>query len=302
MPEIAVIIPCYNEALSIEKVISDFKLYLPLAKIYVYDNNSNDGTGDIAKKAGAIVRIEKKQGKGCVVRRMFRDVEADYYIMADGDATYQISKAPQMLDFLINNKLDMVVGRRVAVDAGMAYRFCHVSGNKLFTFLISLLFGQAFEDVFSGYRVLSRRFVKSFSVSFSSFEIETELAIHALDQNLSIAEIETEYYPRPNGSRSKLNTYRDGLKILLAIVYFTRHNKPILFYGTISLFLFLVSIVLAVPIIANFIAVGTVERLPTAVLCTGLSIISTISMACGLILDSVSKMGRSLKQLHYLSQ
>lgn len=298
---IAVIVPCYNEEKTIATVVRDFRQYLPDAAIYVYDNNSKDATAEVAREAGAEVRRETRQGKGFVIRRMFRDVDADIYVMVDGDATYQASKAPELVAALVDNQLDMVIGRRIAVDANKAYRPGHVLGNQLFTRGISMLFGQGFQDIFSGYRVFSRRFVKSFPVNSRGFEIETELAIHSLDQGMAVAEIDTDYYERPEDSFSKLNTYRDGWRILRTIMSFMRYYKPLKFYGVIAAALMLVSVILAVPLVMEYVQQGTVSRLPTAVLCTGIAILSGMSFMCGLILDSISYMNKSVKQLHYLS-
>ncbi len=298
---IAVIIPCYNEEAAIGKVVDDFKRYLPEATIYVYDNNSKDRTIDIAKAHGAVVRSERRQGKGHVIRRMFRDIEADVYVMADGDATYQASKAPEMVALLAGEHLDMVIGRRIAVHEGEAYRKGHVFGNRLFTMAVSLLFGKAFQDIFSGYRVFSRRFVKSFPISSTGFEIETELAVHSLDQAMAVAEVDTEYYARLEGSHSKLNTYKDGLRILRTVISYFRHYRPLAFYGSISALMALLSLALGIPVIAEYMETGLVSRLPTAVLCTGLMIVSAVALTCGLILDSVSRMNKAIKQLHYLS-
>ncbi len=301
MANIAVMIPCYNEAQTIASVVADFKAALPGASIYVYDNNSTDETAKVAREAGAVVRHEARQGKGFVIRRMFRDVEADIFVMVDGDATYEISKAPQLVSLLVEQHLDMVIGKRIAIDETGAYRAGHVLGNKLFNTVVAMLFGRLFDDIFSGYRVFSRRFVKSFPVTSTGFEIETELAIHSLDQGMAVAEIETEYYARPEGSESKLNTYRDGWRILRTVLSFTRHYKPLMFYGMIAALLMLVAVVLAAPIVIDFIETGQVARFPTAIFCTGLGVLSGVSLVAGLILDSVSRMNRSIKQLHYLS-
>lgn len=301
MADIAVIIPCYNEAKAIAQVVKDFRTHLPGASIYVYDNNSSDDTADIARAAGAIVRSETRQGKGFVIRRMFRDVDADIYVMVDGDATYEVAKAPQLVSLLMEQHLDMVIGRRIAVHQEGAYRAGHVLGNKMFNLTVGTLFGRQFDDIFSGYRIFSRRFVKSFPVTSTGFEIETELAVHSIDQGMAVAEVDTEYYARPEGSHSKLNTYRDGWRILKTVISFARHYKPLAFYGLIAALLMLISLGLAVPVVLDYIETGEVARFPTAILCTGLAILSGLSLTCGLILDSVSRMNRSIKQLHYLS-
>jgi glycosyltransferase involved in cell wall biosynthesis len=299
---VAVLIPCYNEEKTVATVVADFRANLPEAAIYVYDNNSSDRTAEAARAAGAIVCTERRQGKGFVIRRMFRDVDADIYVMVDGDATYQSSMAPKMVAHLVEENLDMVVGRRCAVDLQGAYRPGHVLGNRLFTTCIAVLFGKSFDDIFSGYRVFSRRFVKSFPVTSAGFEIETELAVHSLDQGMAVAEMDTEYYARPEGSHSKLNTFRDGLRILRTIITFMRHYRPLAFYSLLALVLSIVSVGLAIPIILDFLAYGTVERMPTAILCTGIAILAAISVTCGLILNSVSRVHKSIIQLHYLSR
>jgi glycosyltransferase involved in cell wall biosynthesis len=300
-PRIAVLIPCFNEEAAVATVISDFRKALPAAEIFVYDNNSSDRTITAAREAGAEVRSERRQGKGHVVRRMFADVDADIYVLVDGDATYDAASAPRMIDALVTDHLDMVVGFRVD-QAVAAYRPGHRAGNRMLTDFLSNVFGQAFKDVLSGYRVFSRRFVKSFPVLSDGFEIETELSVHALELALPVAEIETPYYARPEGSFSKLNTWRDGFRILGTILKLYRSEKPLRFFTAIGIFLMLVSISLAVPIIVTYLEEGLVPRLPTAVLSTGLMILAVLSVSSGLVLDTVTRGRREMKLLAYLAQ
>jgi glycosyltransferase involved in cell wall biosynthesis len=300
-PRIAVLIPCFNEEAAVATVISDFRKALPAAEIFVYDNNSSDRTITAAREAGAEVRSERRQGKGHVVRRMFADVDADIYVLVDGDATYDAASAPRMIDALVTDHLDMVVGFRVD-QAVAAYRPGHRAGNQMLTGFLSNVFGQAFKDVLSGYRVFSRRFVKSFPVLSDGFEIETELSVHALELALPVAEIETPYYARPEGSFSKLNTWRDGFRILGTILKLYRSEKPLRFFTAIGIFLMLVSISLAVPIIVTYLEEGLVPRLPTAVLSTGLMILAVLSVSSGLVLDTVTRGRREMKLLAYLAQ
>ena len=298
---IAVIIPCFNEETAIAKVVRDFAKALPSAKIYVYDNNSSDKTADVALAAGAHVRNERRQGKGNVVRRMFADVDADLYVMVDGDATYDAASAPRMIEKLVNDNLDMLVARRVDRDHE-AYRPGHRAGNWMLTAFLSNVFGQSSNDILSGYRVFSRRFVKSFPVLSDGFEIETELTVHALELVLPIAEMETPYYARPKGSFSKLNTWRDGFRILSTIVRLYRSEKPLRFFGLLGLTFALISIGLAIPIFLTYLEEGLVPRLPTAVLSTGLMIVAMLSLSSGLVLDTVTRGRREMKLLAYLSQ
>ena len=302
-PRIAVLLPCYNEEAAVAQTVAGFRAALPGAEIYVYDNNSADNTREVAAKAGAIVRTEKMQGKGHVVRRMFADVEADIYVMADGDATYDAAAAPALVARLVGEQLDMVVGARrteVAVE-GEAYRPGHVLGNKLFTALLSSLFGRSFSDIFSGYRVFSRRFAKSFPALSRGFETETEISVHALELVMPVAEVPTAYGARPEGSHSKLSTYRDGWRILKTILHLYRIERPVLFYGSFSLFLAALAIVLAIPLAITWFQTGLVPRLPTAILATGLMILAFLSFFCGLILDTVVRGRREVRRLHYLS-
>jgi glycosyltransferase involved in cell wall biosynthesis len=298
---VAVLVPCFNEEAAIASVIADFRKALPAAKIFVYDNNSRDRTAEIARAAGAEVRSERRQGKGHVVRRMFADVDADVYVLVDGDATYDAPSAPRMIDRLVSDHLDMVVGFRVD-QAAAAYRPGHRTGNWMLTRFLSSVFGAAFKDILSGYRVFSRRFVKSFPVLSDGFEIETELSVHALELALPVAEIETPYYARPEGSFSKLNTWRDGFRILGTILKLYRSEKPLRFFTAIGVFLALVSIGLAIPIIITFLEEGIVPRLPTAVLSMGLMIVAILSVSSGLVLDTVTRGRREMKLLAYLSQ
>jgi glycosyltransferase involved in cell wall biosynthesis len=298
---IAVLVPCFNEEAAVATVIADFRQTLPSADIYVYDNNSSDRTVAIAREAGAVVRNERRQGKGHVVRRMFADVDADIYVLVDGDATYDAASAPHMIETLVAGRLDMVVGLRVD-QALAAWRLGHRTGNRLLTGFLSSVFGQAFKDILSGYRVFSRRFVKSFPVLSDGFEIETELTVHALELALPVAEIETPYFARPEGSASKLNTWRDGLRILGTILKLYRSEKPLRFFTAIGVFLLLVSIGLSIPIIITYVEEGIVPRLPTAVLSMGLMILAMLSISSGLVLDTVTRGRREMKLLAYLAQ
>ncbi|SDO93601.1 glycosyltransferase family 2 protein [Afipia sp. GAS231] len=298
---VAVLVPCYNEEAAVATVVADFRKALPAAAIFVYDNNSRDRTVEIARAAGAVVRSERRQGKGHVVRRMFADVDADIYVLVDGDATYDAPSAPRMIDRLINDHLDMVVGFRVDQSVA-AYRPGHRTGNWMLTSFLSTVFGQAFKDILSGYRVFSRRFVKSFPVLSDGFEIETELSVHALELALPVAEVETPYYARPEGSVSKLNTWRDGFRILGTILKLYRSEKPLRFFTVIGIFLMLVSIGLAIPVVITYLEEGLVPRLPTAVLSMGLMIVAVLSVSSGLVLDTVTRGRREMKLLAYLSQ
>ena len=300
-PRVAVLVPCFNEEAAIASVIADFRKSLPAAEIYVYDNNSSDRTGAIALEAGAEVRSERRQGKGHVVRRMFADVDADIYVLVDGDATYDAASAPRMIELLRSGHLDMVVGVRVD-QAEAAWRRGHRTGNWMLTRFLSSVFGQSFRDVLSGYRVFSRRFVKSLPVLSDGFEIETELSVHALELALPVAEIETPYFARPEGSFSKLNTWRDGFRILGTILKLYRSERPLRFFAAIGCCLALVSIGLAIPVIVTWLEQGVVPRLPTAVLSMGLMILSVLSVSSGLVLDTVTRGRREMKLLAWLSQ
>jgi hypothetical protein len=300
-PRVAVLVPCFNEETAVATVIADFRKALPSAEIFVYDNNSSDRTSAVAREAGAQVRYERRQGKGHVVRRMFADIDADIYLLVDGDATYDALSAPRMIERLLSDHLDMVVGFRVD-QAEAAYRPGHRTGNWLLTSFLSTVFGEAFKDILSGYRVFSRRFVKSFPVLSDGFEIETELSVHALELALPVAEIETPYYARPAGSFSKLNTWRDGFRILGTILKLYRTEKPLRFFSAIGGFLTLVSIGLATPVVVTYLEFGVVPRLPTAVLSMGLMILAVLSVSSGLVLDTVTRGRREMKLLAYLSQ
>ncbi|MES2327189.1 MAG: glycosyltransferase family 2 protein [Pseudomonadota bacterium] len=300
LPRIAVLLPCYNEEAAVAATVAGFRAALPQATIYVYDNNSSDRTGAVAAKAGAIVRTERQQGKGHVVRRMFADVDADVYLMADGDLTYDPKAAPAMVDLLLAEQLDMVVGTR-RHEEKEAYRRGHALGNRAFTGLLSGLFGRSFSDIFSGYRVFSRRFVKSFPVLSSGFEIETEISVHALELRMPVGEVETAYAARPEGSASKLSTYGDGWRILKTIVTLYRVERPVLFYGSIGALLLALAIVLAIPLVMTYLATGLVPRLPTAILVTGMTIVAVLCFFTGLILDTVTRGRREVRRLAYLS-
>lgn len=298
--DIAVILPCYNEEAAIGATIAGFREALPGARIYVFDNNSRDRTVEVARAAGAIVRTERMQGKGHVVRRMFSDVEADIYVMADGDATYDAAAAPEMIRMMVEERLDMVVGARKS-EVEAAYRRGHRFGNKMLTGILARLFGRTFSDILSGYRVFSRRFVKSFPVLSAGFEIETEISIHALELQMPVGEIVTHYGARPEGSASKLSTYRDGWRILWTIASLFRLEKPILFFGAIGAALALLAVVLAIPLGVTYLQTGLVPRLPTALLATGLMILAFLNGFCGLILATVVRGRREVRRLAYLS-
>jgi len=296
-----VLLPCYNEEAAIAATVAGFRKALPGATIYVYDNNSSDRTCAIAAKAGAVVRTERQQGKGHVVRRMFADVDADIYVIADGDLTYDPKAAPAMVAMLAADQLDMIVGTRKH-EAKEAFRGGHVLGNRIFTGLLSGLFGRSFSDIFSGYRVFSRRFVKSFPVLSSGFEIETEISVHALELRMPVGEVETAYASRPEGSHSKLSTYSDGWRILKTIVTLYRIERPVLFFGTIGALLVAAAILLSVPLIATYLNTGLVPRFPTAILATGMVIVAVLCFFAGLILDTVTRGRREVRRLAYLAQ
>ena len=299
-PRIAVLLPCYNEEAAIAETVAGFKRALPGAAIYVYDNNSSDRTCELAAAAGAIVRSERQQGKGHVVRRMFADVDADVYVMADGALTYDPGAAPAMVDLLVAEQLDMVVGTR-RHEAKQAYRGGHVLGNRLFTGLLARLFGRSFSDIFSGYRVFSRRFVKSFPVLSSGFEIETEISVHALELRMPVGEVETAYGARPEGSASKLSTFSDGWRILKTIATLYRIERPVLFFGAIGALLLIAALLLAIPLILTYAETGLVPRLPTAILVTGMTIVAVLCFFTGLILDTVTRGRREMRRLAYLA-
>jgi glycosyltransferase involved in cell wall biosynthesis len=297
---VAVLIPCYNEAATIAQVVGDFHAALPGAVVYVYDNNSTDGTGEAASAAGAVVVRETRQGKGHVVRRMFRDIDADVFVLVDGDATYDAASLPKLIGEL-DAGADMVVAARVSQDSA-AYRRGHQFGNRTLTGFVAAVFGKELRDMLSGYRVMSRRFVKSFPALSTGFEIETELTVHALELDLPISEIDTPYFARPAGSVSKLNTWRDGARIMSTILHLYRSERPLIFFAVVGALLAALSVLLAVPVVVTYVETGLVPRIPTAVLSTGLMILAFLSIAVGFVLDTVSQGRRELKLLAYLAQ
>jgi hypothetical protein len=299
-PRIAVLLPCYNEEAAIGQVVRAFRRALPRAQVYVYDNASSDRTGAVAAEAGAAVVQEPLRGKGNVVRRMFADIEADIYVLADGDDTYDATAAPQLIELLCREQLDMVNAARRSAGQE-AYRRGHKFGNRLFTRLVSGLFGKRFDDILSGYRIFSRRFVKSFPALAKGFEIETELTVHALELRMPVREVVTAYKERPEGSVSKLSTFRDGLRILGTILLLAKEERPLAFFSLGGAALALASLALAFPLLLTYLDTGLVPRLPTAVLVCALMIMAFLSLACGLVLDSVAHGRREMKRLHYLT-
>lgn len=299
-PRIAVLVPCYNEEAAIGQVVRDFRAALPGAVIYVYDNNSHDRTMAVAREAGAVVRSEPRQGKGNVVRRMFADIEADLYVLVDGDATYDAGAAPAMIAAMRGSGSDLITARRIHTEAA-AYRPGHVLGNRLLTGLTALLFQVRLSDMLSGYRVFSRRFVKSFPFTAEGFGIETELTVHAVRLMMPMAELDTRYRERPAGSVSKLNTWRDGFRILRTIAHLVREERPLIFFAAGFAVLALSSVLLAVPVAHEFLRTGQVPRLPTAVLATGLMLLAFLSLTCGLILDTVTRGRWEQKRMAYLA-
>jgi glycosyltransferase involved in cell wall biosynthesis len=299
-PRIAVLIPCHDEAAAIGGVVAEFRRALPAASIYVYDNNSRDDTAGIAARAGAVVRTEPLQGKGNVVRRMFADVEAEVYVLVDGDGTYDASASDAMVRMLLERSLDMVNGAREPITE-LAYRPGHEFGNRLLTGAVATIFGNRVRDMLSGYRVMSRRFVKSFPALATGFETETELTVHALELRCPIAEVETPYRDRPAGSRSKLRTFRDGFRILRTIVKLVKEERPLAFFTGTSVLLALSSLLLAWPLFVTYVETGLVPRFPTAILVMGLMVLAFMSFLAGLILDTVTHGRRELKRLHYLA-
>jgi hypothetical protein len=297
---IAVLIPCHNEAATITAVVQGFRMHLPLATIHVYDNASTDDTSDVARQAGAIVRSEPLKGKGNVVRRMFADIDAEIYVLVDGDNTYDAASAPGLVARLISNDLDMVNCARIAALEA-AFRPGHVFGNRMLTWLVAQIFGSRLSDMLSGYRVFSRRFVKSFPALSTGFEIETELTVHALELRLPIAETSAPYRERPTGSASKLRTLRDGTRILQLILHLVKEERPLQFFSAIGAVLLIGAATLGWPVISDYFATGQVPRLPTAVLATGLAIIAVLSFFAGLVLDTVTRGRRELKRLFYLA-
>ncbi|MEI9885966.1 MAG: glycosyltransferase family 2 protein [Rhizomicrobium sp.] len=300
MIEIAVILPCYNEEAAIGKTVRDFRAALPNATVYVYDNNSKDRTAEVARDAGAIVRNERRQGKGNVMRRMFADVEADIYVLADGDDTYDATAAPALIARLVEDGLDIVTGARVHTEAA-AFRAGHVWGNKMLTGLTSMIFNVKLGDMLSGYRVMSRRFVKSFPFTAEGFGIETELTVHAVRLMMPMVEVETAYKERPPGSVSKLSTYRDGFRILFTIARMLREERPLLFFSVIAALFAAASVALGTSILIEYLHTGLVPRLPTALLATGLMVIAFLSLMSGLILDTVTRGRWANKRLAYLA-
>ncbi len=298
--EIAILVPCHNEEVTIAKVVNDFRAQLPHASVYVYDNNSTDATSSVAAQAGAIVRKETQQGKGHVVRRMFSDIDASVFVLVDGDDTYDASSVRKLIDTLLDEQVDTVNARRVS-NVDKAYRFGHQFGNRLLTSIVNWLFGERCADILSGYRVFSRRFVKSFPALSTGFEIETELTVHGLSLNIPMAEVDTTYKDRPDDSSSKLNTYRDGSRILWTIMILTKDYRPFFFYSIISSALALLSLALGIPIVFEFLDTGLVLRFPTAFLSASVMVLAFLSVATGLILDSVARGRREVKRLHYLS-
>ena len=300
MIRVAVLVPCQNEAVAIRRVVADFRAALPQAVVFVYDNNSTDGTAAVARDAGAVVRFETLQGKGHVVRRMFADIEADAYILVDGDDTYDAAAAPAMLAMLTEGTLDMVTATRVTQIAA-AYRAGHRTGNYVLTRIVTTLFGDRVTDLLSGYRVFSRRFVKSFPALSKGFETETEFTIHALELAMPVGEMEVAYRDRPAGSVSKLRTYTDGLRILRTIVLLMKEVRPLQFFFAGAAMLAAASLVLGTPVITTFVTTGLVPRLPTAILATGMMGLAFLSTTCGLILDSVARGRKEQKRVAYLA-
>ncbi len=299
-PHIAVLIPCHNEASTIARVVADFRTALPEAAVFVFDNNSSDATAQAARAAGATVRAAELAGKGNVIRRMFADVEAEVYVLVDGDDTYDASAAPTLIKHLVDKQLDMVVGTRQSDDP-TAHRRGHRFGNALLTKCVGIVFGRTFTDMLSGYRVLSRRFVKSFPARSAGFETETELAVHALEMRMSVAEVPTAYKPRPTGSESKLQTWRDGLKILHSILTLFKSEKPLAFFSIVACACAALSLILAAPLFKTYAETGLVPRFPTAILSAALMLFGAIFLACGLVLDTVTRGRAEIKRLWYLS-
>ena len=299
-PVVAVLLPCYNEEAAIGATVAGFRAALPHATVYVYDNNSRDRTAEVARAAGAEVRTERVQGKGAVVRRMFADVDADVYVMADGDATYDAASAPAMVARLVAERLDMVVGTRIT-QAQAAYRRGHRFGNALLTGMLARLFGRSFTDILSGYRVFSRRFVKSYPALSTGFEIETDISVHALELRMPVGEVETPYFERPEGSVSKLSTYGDGWRITRTILTLYRIERPLLFFGWLGAAFALAALLLAAPLVWEYARTGLVPRFPTLIFATGLMVLAALSGFAGLILDTVVRGRREVRRLAYLA-
>lgn len=297
---VAVILPCYNESVAIGQTVADFRAALPGASVHVFDNNSSDDSVAVAASAGASVWPVRQQGKGHVVRRMFADIDADIYVMADGDATYEAAAAPAMIGMMIADNLDMVVGaRRSEMEA--AYRRGHRLGNQMLTGLLRQLFGRSFTDILSGYRVFSRRFVKSFPALSAGFEIETEISVHALELRMPVGEVVTAYAARPEGSQSKLSTYRDGWRILNMMLKLYRLERPLWFFGAIGAVCVLLGLILGIPVVETYLRTGLVPRFPTFIATVGLGILGALNVMCGLILDTVTRGRQEMKRLAYLA-
>ncbi len=302
MDRVAVLIPCYNEGMTIRKVIGDYKSVLPDAVIYVYDNNSTDNTSAIAEDAGAVVRHESKQGKGNVVRSMFQDIDAECYLIVDGDDTYPAENAREMVDSILTERVDMVIGDRLSSTYfGENKRVFHNSGNRIVRFLINFMFHSNIHDIMTGYRAFSYRFVKSFPVLSRGFEIETEMTIHALDKNFNLKEIPVAYRNRPNGSMSKLNTFNDGMRILGTVASLCRECRPLFFFTWIMIILEVVALILFAPILIEYLSTGLVARFPTLFVSCTIGLLGMLMWVCGLILDSVAKKYRQLFELYLLN-
>jgi len=299
-PSVAVIIPCFNESAAIGDVVRSFRAALPDARVYVFDNNSTDESASLAARAGAIVHAEARQGKGNVVRRMFADVDADIYVLVDGDGTYDASAAPRLLARLLEGRYDMVTAARRAAEEG-SYRRGHRFGNRALTAMVAQVFGKEISDLLSGYRVMSRRFVKSFPALSSGFEIETELSVHALELGIPFCEVETDYFARAGGSRSKLSTYRDGWRILFTIVKLVKGERPFAFFAAIAAAAAVPALVIGVQLWLTFVETGLVPRFPSAILATGLMLTAFLSLVCGLVLDTVTRGRQEMKRLAYLA-
>lgn len=299
-PRIAVLVPCRDEEAAVGEVVRGFRAALPGATVYVYDNNSTDRTREVAAAAGAVVRSESQPGKGSVVRRMFADIEADAYVLVDGDGTYDASAAPEMVRRLLEERLDMVTAIRVDESIG-AYRPGHRFGNLLLTGMVRLVFGDRITDMLSGYRTFSRRFVKSFPALAHGFETETEFTVHALELHLPVGELPTPYRERPAGSASKLHTIRDGIRILRTIAALVRRERPLPFFGGLAALLLLLAVLLMVPVLETYLQTGLVPRMPSFLASVGLTILAWLSIACGLILDTVTQGRREAKRMAYLS-
>jgi glycosyltransferase involved in cell wall biosynthesis len=299
-PRVAVLVPCHNEEAAVAKVVADFRAALPTATVYVYDNASTDRTSELARAAGAVVRREPRKGKGNVVRRMFADVEADIYVLVDGDATYHAASAPAMVDKLQSDLLDMVNGARITQEAAV-FRAGHRLGNRILAGIVAMVFGNHIQDMLSGFRVLSRRFVKSFPALSRGFEIETELTVHALELRMPVDEVATPYGSRPEGSNSKLSTIKDGIRILLTIVTLLKEERPLLFFGAIAAFCALLSLVLAYPLLVTYFETHLVPRFPTAILSAAIMLLAFLSLSAGFILDTVTRGRLEMKRMQYLS-